>query len=293
MASISVRNAVASTSRVTRISTSIRAYATATAAPDFALPEIHVGPTHRSRYHEHYDQTLATDLMYMSYNHRTSQRAPVPPPTSEPKTPYELNRPQPPPRGNRPLRPSAKLVAPESVPKLESIILHTMVKEAIGNKQSLLSAIMALRAISGESKNGGGRQGSSGVQVVTSKQGAAAFKLRAGMPVAAKVELKGDAMYDFLQSLVDFVLPRIREFPGVALPPPSASRSSPSALGGVVSFGLPANAMALFPQIEANLDAYPRLHGFHMHFKTNARGDRAQEQARALLSGFRVPFYRK
>ena len=179
------------------------------------------------------------------------------------------------------------------MPKLESIILHTMVKEAIGNKQSLLSAIMALRAISGESKNGGGRQGSSGVQVVTSKQGAAAFKLRAGMPVAAKVELKGDAMYDFLQSMVDFVLPRIREFPGVALPPPSASRNSPSALGGVVSFGLPANAMALFPQIEANLDAYPRLHGFHMHFKTNARGDRAQEQARALLSGFRVPFYRK
>ncbi|KAK4684911.1 large subunit ribosomal protein L5, partial [Tremellales sp. Uapishka_1] len=168
-----------------------------------------------------------------------------------------------------------------------------MVKEAIGNKHSLLTAIMALRAISGESLNGGGRSGSSGVQVIASRTGAAAFKLRAGMPVAVKVELKGEAMYDFLQSLVDFVLPRIREYPGVQLPSSSASKISPSATAGVVAFGLPSTAMALFPQVEANLDAYPKLHGFHMHFKTNLKGKEAQEQARTLLSGFRVPFYKK
>lgn len=100
-------------------------------------------------------------------------------------------------------------------------------------------------------------------------------------------------MYDFIQSLVDFVFPRIREFPGIPLPPASASRTSPSAVGGVVAFGLSSNAMSLFPQIEANLDSYPRLHGFHMYFKTTAKGERAQEQARALLSGFRIPFYRR
>lgn len=168
-----------------------------------------------------------------------------------------------------------------------------MVKEAIGNKHALLSAIMALRAISGETVRGGGRIGSSGVQVVAAKNGAAAWKLRAGMPVSTKVELRGEAMYDFIQSLVDFVLPRMRDFPGFELPAPSSSHRAPHALAGVVSFGLPRAAMGLFPQIEANIDSYPRLHGFHMHFKTNAKGPEAQQHARALLSGFKVPFYKK
>lgn len=262
-------------------------------SPDWSLPEIHVGQTHPSRYGEHYDDTLSSDLLYMTYNHRLAHATPAAAPVPEPRTTYELNRPQPLPRGNRPARPSAKVVRPDTIPRLESITIHTMVKEAIGNKQALLSAIMALRAISGETANGGGRSGSSGVQVVISRSGAAAFKLRAGMPVAAKVEIKGPAMYDFIQSLVDFVLPRIREFPGFALPSASAAKTSPSALGGVVSMGLPATAMALFPQVEANLDAYPRLHGFHMYFKTDARGESAQENARALLSGFRIPFHKR
>jgi len=168
-----------------------------------------------------------------------------------------------------------------------------MVKEAVGNKQNLLSAIMALRAISGEAPNGGGRSGSSGVQVVLARTGAAAWRVRVGMPVAAKVEMKGDAMYDFLQSLVDFVLPRIREYPGVPLPLQSKADSTANSLAGIVAFGLPPAAMQLFPQIEANIDAYPRLHGFHMYFKTNQKGDKAEAAARAVLSGFRVPFYRR
>ena len=261
---------------------------------DFELPHIHLGATHPSRYRSHYEQTLASDLMYMTYDHRLATAPPAAPlVASEPLTPYELNRPTPLPRGNRPERPGSSVLTPSTVPKLESITLHTMVKEAIGNKQALLSAIMAFRAITGETQNGGGRAGSQGVQVLVSRGGAAAFKLRADMPIAAKVELRGEAMYDFIQSLVDFVLPRIREFPGFALPLASASKTSPSSLGGVVSMGLPAAAMGLFPQVEANLDAYPRLHGFHIYFNTNQRGDRAQENARALLSGFRVPFYRR
>jgi large subunit ribosomal protein L5 len=228
----------------------------------------------------------------MSYDHNATISTPEstetsPPPTN--LTPYELNRPTPLPRGNRPINPSST----HGVPVLESIILHTMVKEAIGNKPALLTAIMAFRAISGETHLGGGRAGSSGVQILSSKSGAAAFKLRAGMPVAVKVELKGDAMYTFIQSLVDFVLPRIRDFPGFPLSPSSASKKSPSATGGVVALGLPPAAMALFPQIEANLDAYPRTHGMHMQFLTSAKGDRAQDKARALLSGFRIPFARR
>ncbi|KAJ9120471.1 hypothetical protein QFC24_005144 [Naganishia onofrii] len=265
----------------------------------FTLPHIELGPTHPSRYQDHYHNTLQEDLMYMTYDHKlasASKSANTQASSSDDvhlPTPYEVNRPAPAPRGNRPIKPSARPVAPTTIPKLESIILHTMVKESIGNKPALLSAIMALRQISGETNAGGGRRGSAGVQVLASRKGAAAFKLRAGMPVAVKVELKGQAMYDFIQSLVDFVFPRIREFPGVVLPPSSSSSISPSATGGVVAFGLQPSDMALFPQIEVNLDAYPRLHGFHIQFLTNCKGKGGQDQARALLSGFRIPFARR
>ena len=276
----------------------IRRLATPTDLPakstptDDPLPHIELGQTHYSRYHEHYDSTLATDLMYMTYNHRASIKPPRESTPTIPKTPYEVNRPAPAPRGNRPIRPETRHITPDTVPRLESIILHTMVKEAIVNKHHLLGAVMALRAISGESAYGGNRQGSAGVEVLRSRHGAAAFKLRAEMPVSVKVEMKGEAMYDFIQSLVDFVMPRIREYPGIALPPASAPKVSPSALAGSVAFGFPPTAMGLFPQIEANLDAYPRLFGFHVHFQTNMKGEGAQDRARTLLSGFRIPFHR-
>jgi len=105
--------------------------------------------------------------------------------------------------------------------------------------------------------------------------------------------MKGERMWTFLGSLVEFVLPRMKEFTGVTLPPPSASPNSPSAVSGVVSFGLPPPAMALFPQIEVNVDAYGKMHGFHIHFITNARGVGAQARARTLLSGFQIPFARR
>jgi len=142
-------------------------------------------------------------------------------------------------------------------------------------------------------QNGGGRPGSSGVQIVRAKVGAATWKLREGMPIACKVELKGDAMYDFIGSLVDFVLPRLREYNGAPLPLATKSQKTSNAMSGVVSFGLPKAAMALFPQIETNIDSYPRLHGFHLYFKTNVKGERAEAISRSLLSGFRVPFHRQ
>lgn len=130
-----------------------------------------------------------------------------------------------------------------------------------------------------------------GVQVLKAKVGAAPWKLREGMPVACKVELKGDAMYDFLQSLVDFVLPRMREYPGVPIGP-FVGLNRPHLYGPVVGFGFPPAAMGLFPQIETNIDAYPKLHGFHVQCRTNLKGDHALMWGRNLLSGFRVPFYR-
>lgn len=77
------------------------------------------------------------------------------------------------------------------------------------------------------------------------------------------------------------------------MPAASASASSPSAMGGVVAFGLPREAFALFPQLEVNLDSYPRMCGMHVQFVTNLKGKDAQGRARALVSGFQIPFIRK
>jgi len=96
-------------------------------------------------------------------------------------------------------------------------------------------------------------------------------------------------MWTFLETLVEIVLPRMKDWNGVRLPPPSVNLKSPSSTGGVVAFGLPASAMGLFPSVEVNLEQYPRLHGFNIQFITNARGKGAQDQARALVSGFRIP----
>lgn len=270
---------------------------TADAEPEWTLPEVRLGQTHQSRYGEHYNNTLASDVMYMTYNHRSTaaydaaaaRAAAIADDPAPLVTGYEANRPEAYPRGGRPQRTLNRGIDQDLIPALESITVHTMVKEAIGTKHALLNAIMALRAVTGEVENGGGRS-SSGVQVLRARKGAASWKLRKGMPIATKVELKGEPMYDFIQSLVDFVLPRVRDFPGFKLPNASASKNSPSALSGTVAMGLPSSAMALFPQIETNIDSYPRLHGFDVIFKTNLRGRDSQEHARALLSGFRIPF---
>jgi len=76
--------------------------------------------------------------------------------------------------------------------------------------------------------------------------------VRPGISLGIKVDLKSPKMYDLLGTLVEFVLPELRDFPRIAA---SASSNSPSAVSGVVSFGLPPEAMGLFPQIEVNLDA--------------------------------------
>ena len=227
--------------------------------------------------------------MYMTYNHRLKYKKDKEPKPIKPMNPYEINRPLAPPKQ----LPKAKAITYATIPILESITIHSMAKEAINNKQKLLNLIMAFKSISGEAPGGGGRTAAKGVEIIRAKRGAAAWSLREDMPIAAKVEIKGDAMYDFLQSLVDFVLPRIREYPGVPIPPLKGTHLKPNMVGSVVSFGLPPDAMGFFPQIEVNLDSYTKLHGFNIYFKTNMRGEHAEMWTRNLLSGFRVPFYRK
>jgi large subunit ribosomal protein L5 len=256
--------------------------------------DIVVRDTHLSRLGEHYHNTLADDLLYMTYKHESGPR---PPPRSirlmyDPEDPYVKPRHNPPVGGSQVGRKPAPPTTSENVVRLERIQLHTMAKDALVSKQNLLGPIMALRALSGETEHGGGRRGSTGVQVVRGVKTGGGW-VRQGFPIGAKVDLRGTKMYAFLGALAEFVLPRLREFPGIPLPPASANLQTPAGVAGIVSFGLPPEAMGFFPQIEVNLDAYPKSYGMHIHLITNAKGAGAQERARQLLSGFQIPFARR
>lgn len=252
---------------------------------------IQVGSLHQHRLAIHYDSALVHDLLYLQYRH--SPRTPLPlEHQPDPTDPYQANRRPRPLKGNRPLRPFATDTDAQNVTRLERVVLHCMVKEAVAQPNALWPAAMQLKALSGESYHSGGQMSSQGVQFIKSSSGVAEFKIREGLQIAAQVELRGEKMWNFVGTLADFVLPRLRDYRGLALPPASASATSASATSGVVSFGLPPSSIGLFPQIEVNVDAYPKTHGMHIHFITNARGAGAQARARTLLSGLRIPFVR-
>ncbi|KAJ6602248.1 60s ribosomal protein l7 [Mycena sp. CBHHK59/15] len=262
------------------------------------LPIPHVNIVAREfapcRLENHYYSTVQDNAMYMTYIHES---APRPPPrqirlTYDPSNPYARFRHNPPVGGTQMGKKPPPPSTPENVIRLENITIHSFMKQAISSRSNLLGLIMAMRTITGETEKAAGKHAVSGVQIVYGKKSVGGW-IRPGIPVGVKVELRGAPMYDFLGQLVEFVLPRLKDYPGIVLPPPSASDHSPSAVSGVVSFGLPPAAMNFFPQIEVNVDAYPRPYGMHIHCVTNATGVGAENRARALLSAFQLPFTRR
>jgi len=105
------------------------------------------------------------------------------------------------------------------------------------------------------------------------------FYLNLGMPIGCKVNIKGPPMYNFIDKLVEIVLPRMKEWNGV----PMTSGDS----DGNIAMGFPASALPLFPDIEGNYDSFPLMAGFDVIFKTTAYTD---HEARTLLSSFQIPF---
>ncbi|WFC96693.1 54S ribosomal protein L7, mitochondrial [Malassezia brasiliensis] len=300
-------------------------HATRVSAEDFVpsrnqLPEhpLQIGNVQASRLREHYERTLAPDMLYMMYDpmpetkkeQALSQEDRVR--RWEGDSPYFANRSARPQRGNRPLLPLAKPLQDakhieHAIPRLERVVITAFCRDAITNKQALLPLLGQLRAITGLPVLGSQADPTVGnapetaklaengyVQVLRAKKGVASFKLRPGMPVGAQAVLYGDAAYQFIEVLTTFVLPRLRGFAGLPLPPASQPLLSPAAVSGVVSFGMGPEALPLFPQVEVNLDQYPgRRHGMQIDCVTNQRGRRATERARTLLSGLGLPFVRR
>lgn len=255
----------ASTSASASSSSSATSTVTAVVPPRTALPaySLELGPTGLNRLQEHYRSTLSSDLLYMTYDHKLAT-SPLPAPEPlrrwDESDPYAAQRPVRTARGNRRAPPGTKPFSPTAtlrdIPRLERIVLTAFCKDSIGNKNALVPLIAQMRAITGlEPFSQDPSRGT--IDVIKAKSGVASFKLRPGMPVGVKATLPAPVALEFLDVLSTFVLPRLRSFAGFPLPPSSQPPMSPAALSGVVSLGMRPEAMALFPQIEINLDQYP------------------------------------
>jgi large subunit ribosomal protein L5 len=154
---------------------------------------------------------------------------------------------------------------PMAVPKLEKIILNMGVgREAQSNPKVFDQAVMELSTISGQKPI-----------ITKAKKSIAAFKLRTGMPVGVAVTLRGERMYEFLDRLVNAVLPRVRDFRGV----------SPRAFDGRGNYTLGIKDQLIFPEIDFN--RVDRTRGMNISIVTTARTD---EEGRALLRQLGMPF---
>lgn len=153
---------------------------------------------------------------------------------------------------------------PMQVPKLERIVLNVGMGEAIQNVKLLESATAELGVISGQRP-----------VVTKAKKAIAGFKLRQGMPIGAKVTLRNDRMYEFLDRLVSVALPRIRDFRGV----------SPKAFDGRGNYTLGLKEQLIFPEIK--YDSVASIHGMDITIVTTAR---TNDEGKALLRHFGMPF---
>jgi large subunit ribosomal protein L5 len=153
---------------------------------------------------------------------------------------------------------------PMRVPKITHITVNMGVGEAVADKKAMDGAVGDLTALTGQKP-----------LVTKSRKAIAAFKLRAGIPVGAKVTLRGERMYEFLDRLVNVAMPRIRDFRGVS------ARSFDGR--GNYSFGV--KEQIIFPEIA--YDKIDAIRGMDITITTTARDDR---EGRALLESFNFPF---
>ena len=150
------------------------------------------------------------------------------------------------------------------IPRLEKIVLNVGLGDCKDNAKSMEVAVAELAAISGQKP-----------LVTKAKKSIANFKLREGMNIGAKVTLRGERMYEFMDKLMNIALPRVRDFHGV----------SDKAFDGRGNYALGIREQLLFPEIE--YDKVEKIRGMEMIFVTTAKTD---EEARELLRLLGMPF---
>ncbi|OUR77422.1 50S ribosomal protein L5 [Alphaproteobacteria bacterium 46_93_T64] len=150
------------------------------------------------------------------------------------------------------------------IPKLEKIVINIGCGEAVADSKKIKSVLAELSKISGQKP-----------VTTVAKKSIATFKLREGMPIGAKVTLRQNQMYEFLDRLVNIALPRVRDFRGV----------SPKSFDGRGNYAMGLKEQLVFPEI--SYDDVADVRGMDIVICTSADTD---EEARELLSGFNMPF---
>ncbi len=150
------------------------------------------------------------------------------------------------------------------VPRLKKIVVSRGVGAAVADKKLIDHAVDELTAITGQRA----------VSTI-SKKDVASFKLRKGMPIGAKVTLRGEKMYEFLDRLVTTALPRVRDFQGIRA----------TGFDGRGNYNLGITEQIIFPEI--NIDKINRINGMDITFVTSAETDK---EAQSLLAELGLPF---
>ena len=150
------------------------------------------------------------------------------------------------------------------VPKLEKIVISRGVGAAVADKKIVEHAIEELTLISGQK-----------AVATLSKKDVSNFKLRKGMPIGARVTLRGDRMYEFLDRLVTAALPRVRDFQGIKA----------SGFDGRGNYNLGITEQIIFPEID--IDKVAKIAGMDITFVTSAETDK---EAKSLLAHLGLPF---
>ena len=150
------------------------------------------------------------------------------------------------------------------VPKIVKITVNMGVGEAVADRKVMDAAVADLTKITGQKP-----------LITKSRKAVASFKIRQGLPIGAKVTLRGARMYEFLDRLISIAMPRIRDFRGV----------SPRAFDGQGNYSLGVKEQIIFPEIQ--YDQIDTIRGMDITITTTASDNK---QGRALLEAFNFPF---
>ena len=156
--------------------------------------------------------------------------------------------------------------SPMQIPKLDKVVVNVGTSDAKDNAKVIDSVIADLTTITGQK-----------AVPTYARKSVANFKLRAGMKIGAKVTLRGEIMYEFVDRLFNFALPRVRDFKGI----------NPNAFDGRGNYSLGLKEQLIFPEIE--YDKVDKIRGMDIAFVTTANTD---EEARELLNLMGAPFAR-
>ncbi len=156
---------------------------------------------------------------------------------------------------------------PMQVPRLEKIVLNMGVGDAVNDQKLARFAAEELTKIAGQR-----------AVITRAKKAIAGFKLRAGMPIGAKVTVRGERMYELLDRIVTIALPRVRDFRGL----------NPRSFDGRGNYAFGIREHIVFPEID--YDQVVKVLGLDVIVNTTARTD---EEAMALLEGFNFPFRKR